>query len=456
MLCNLPFYYLSDAEFELFLNQNDVCYDFKNKYFDAEISSDKYDHNYNPELFTSNMKVDSNYYEIDEVSLPNNREEILSLVSLNIRSVPKNYDEFFMDFGSTKFDIIEFSETRLNEPIQNLYRPKNYDMFCTNRNISGGGVLLYVDKKFNSRLIGEISRMETFIESVFVQFTIGTQKYVVGNIYRSPSSNSEDFITGMHDILSNILCNHSQGKVYIMGDFNFDLFKCDLFPKCFKYADTMFSFGYTPLIRRPTRVFNSSNTLIDQIWTNDTCSINISGLFLYQLSDHFPVFAYMNCKRVHLSNKSERYVTFKTRLKNQLCNETFTQGISSTNWEQLLTHSSVDDVYASFSNKLINLYNHAYPIVEKKRKILDIEKPFVDSELKQLIREKHRLYKNYQKYPITYGDDFRTVRNKVNKLYHMKKNIYYRRKLLLALKDPKSSRKTLNEVMGTTKDSVNT
>ena len=51
----------------------------------------------------------------------------------------------------------------------------------------------------------------------------------------------------MHDILSNILCNHSQGKGYVMGDFNFDFLKCDSFLKCFKYADTMFSLGYKTL-----------------------------------------------------------------------------------------------------------------------------------------------------------------------------------------------------------------
>ena len=69
-------------------------------------------------------------------------------------------------------------------------------------------------------------------------------------------------ITGMHDILSNILCNHSQGKVYIMGDFDFDLFKCDWFPKCYKYADATFSSGYNPLIyARPRELF-----IVQTLW----------------------------------------------------------------------------------------------------------------------------------------------------------------------------------------------
>ena len=50
--------------------------------------------------------------------------------------------------------------------------------------------------------------------------------------------------------------------------------------------------GFLPFITRPSRTTATSATLIDNIFTNDIRDIShyVQGLFINDLSDHFPVF----------------------------------------------------------------------------------------------------------------------------------------------------------------------
>ena len=51
----------------------------------------------------------------------------------------------------------------------------------------------------------------------------------------------------------------------------------------------MYSYSLCPLILRPTRVTNKSETLIDNIFTNDFID-KTSGILISDTSDHFPNF----------------------------------------------------------------------------------------------------------------------------------------------------------------------
>ena len=61
-----------------------------------------------------------------------------------------------------------------------------------------------------------------------------------------------------------------------------------------------------PLITRPTRLTNSTATLIDNIFTNDFIDIeqSMTGLFITDISDHLPIF-YIN--EMYESTKKRKY-----------------------------------------------------------------------------------------------------------------------------------------------------
>ena len=55
---------------------------------------------------------------------------------------------------------------------------------------------------------------------------------------------------------------------YLMGDYNINLLNVELHGPTSDFNDIMYSNGLIPLITRPTRVIESTATLIDNIYTN--------------------------------------------------------------------------------------------------------------------------------------------------------------------------------------------
>ena len=74
-------------------------------------------------------------------------------------------------------------------------------------------------------------------------------------------------------------------KVYLAGDFNYDLTNISS-EETSQFFDIMTSSQLLPTISLPTKLNTGHNTLIDNIFTDlynpDMCS----GNFTYQLSDH--------------------------------------------------------------------------------------------------------------------------------------------------------------------------
>ena len=62
------------------------------------------------------------------------------------------------------------------------------------------------------------------------------------------------------------------------------------------FLDTFMSFSFRSLINMPTRITESTSTLIDNIFTNNFNDAHISGIFYTDVSDHFPVFSILSSK----------------------------------------------------------------------------------------------------------------------------------------------------------------
>ena len=95
---------------------------------------------------------------------------------------------------------------------------------------------------------------------------------------------------------------HANDVRLIVGDLNIDLMRLHSGRLPMNYVTTMYSFGYTPLIVRPTRVTSHSATLIDHIWINDDYLVSDRGIVRSSITDHFPVYASLNKSQAVMSN----------------------------------------------------------------------------------------------------------------------------------------------------------
>ena len=64
-----------------------------------------------------------------------------------------------------------------------------------------------------------------------------------------------------------------------------------------------------------------------------------------------------------------------------------------------------------------------------------------------MLRKKHKLQKMYNKRPITYGDEYRKLRNEVNSKIRVAKSLYLKSKLK-ETRDAKASWKVVNSILG--------
>ena len=195
----------------------------------------------------------------------------------------------------------------------------------------------------------------SYIESVFVEIDkdqLGSDKnIVIGTIYRPPGHDLDTFILEIEKIFDVL---HKENKtIYIMGDYNISLLNSHTHNPTGSFLDTMYSHMLYPLITRPTRVTPNSATLIDNIFTNNTCNTGstIQGVFVTDITDQYPVF---NMNQELITESADEY--FVKRLYNSKKND-FIEAISLTDWSEMYGASDTQGAFDQFHNTLMELHN---------------------------------------------------------------------------------------------------
>lgn len=450
-LCWSPFFSLNDYDIlDLFTDNEVLPFDnYCDMLLDPFDSIDRYCGDYSPDNLLNEQQINllrqSLYRDLDECNLF--VESCLSIVSLNIRSVPRNlHDEFLLDFSHhiVNIDVFAFCETRLSSDLCDLYAVPEFKLFSNPRNTSGGGVALYVRNKYRATMIQNMCLMCPSIETVVVQFIHFERVYMVINIYRPPGSDFDIFHEKLLELLDFTVSAQPTASVIFLGDFNLNLFSKSKITKLLN--STMFSFGYMPVVLRPTRVTSHSATLIDHIWSNAVHDVSSSGIIRYSATDHFPTYVQVRCGKKN--NSDECFMTVTRRRRGSECDELFSSHLAQVCWTDLLEQMDVDVLYDEFISGISHVYDLCYPLETKKAKILDIEKPHITPDIKLLIKKRHKLLKLSHKWPLRYRESYCKLRNFVNKKIRAAKSLYYQTRLDDISQNPKKSWSVINDVLG--------
>ena len=76
------------------------------------------------------------------------------------------------------------------------------------------------------------------------------------------------------------------------------------------------------------------------------------------------------------------------------------------------------------------------------------DKPYITAELKSLIKEKHKIQRKFYKFPITYGSQYKSIKNKVARLTSRAKKEYFQNRFDENLGNPRSYWADINELCG--------
>ena len=278
-----------------------------------------------------NNSIKSEYYTEKQFNNTFSDNNNLSILRLNIRSVPLHFSEFlcYLDTLDLEFKIIALSETGINNH-HAVYNITHYNLEMDHRHKRrGGGVSLYIHNILQYKIrkdlvIGDV------VNSVFIEIirsSTNTKNNVIcGCVYRPPFMSVKFFNELLELFFSKL---QSEKKyVYITGDFNVNILtqpNCSLATQDFK---NIFSSNfYSPLIQKPTRITEHSATLIDNIYCNvpELSSNSAAGILKVSISDHYAIFCILKyatiqdkTKIVKQRNFGEKNIaTFTTRLNNE-------------------------------------------------------------------------------------------------------------------------------------------
>lgn len=376
------------------------------------------------------------YYETDEFVAINGKNNSLSFLHLNIASLNKHFDELssYLDTLKHNFGFIGITETRFLKDSSKLFNCDlpNYKSIHTPTESSVGGVLLYISEKFIFKPREDLSSLlynSRELESVFIELTLKNKKnIIVGCVYRHPSMSENEFTNKFLSPFLEKTCKENK-KLIVLGDFNIDLLKFENSSSVSDFIDLTSSYNMSPQILLPTRVTETSKTLIDNIFINSLESTVTAGNLYNCISDHLPQFLFM-----HNTTGKENLIT-QLFERNWSCftENDFIKDFSKINWDKLIQDGSINIDYSfdSFMNSVEGLLDKHAPFVKlTKKQTVNRSKPWLNADIIKTIQLRDKLFKLFLKTrdPVLKSlvrNHYKITRNRVVNLIRRNKRSYY-------------------------------
>ena len=214
--------------------------------------------------------------------------------NLNIRHIVPKIDELRIALGAENGpDILGICETFLDQAVSDEHlHVSGFEFFrkdrCETKDKSGGGLMFYFRKSLNCKRRAEFET--SHIETIWSEVTVSKSKpFLICTVYRPPSATSE-WIDLFEDELS--VAQTTGLEMVLMGDLNIDYQCCSNT----KWLYLVQLFDLKQLINEPTRITQSSSTIIDHVYTTNPKHITECFIPSYAISDHFPVCFSVGCK----------------------------------------------------------------------------------------------------------------------------------------------------------------
>ena len=241
---------------------------------------------------------------------------------------------------------------------------------------------------------------------------------LLGNIYRPPRdllSNYKSFIQELALTLNTFL--NGNFEIIVRGDMNIDLLQIKEKDFVNDFFYMLVSSGFFPRITLPTRISNSSATLLD----NFICKLtnksenSIAGILSSPLSDHFPYFISLAHSRS--AKRTDKYIVKQTPpvfLNNY---NIYSQINKDINADPDINYNIVHNILKTATEE------HLAPKIVKFKKHRHKKTKWITQGIIKSISFRDKLYKEYRKSPMNTvtRERLKTNLNTYNKI--LKSNI---------------------------------
>ena len=340
-LREMPFYGLSD--FQL-IWENETC--------KQEILTKMSNNGFMDFIKNSHSYSDENidlqqyrYFDVDEYNDLLKKDHKINIIHINCRMFSKNKGKIlsFLQSLDTEMDIILLSEIGREGPryLKSIFPNYDYEKDPPINN-SYGGVAILAKKQFEMSINPELKFTKQCdctkceYENVWVEITCQNSHFFIGCIYRHPNGKIEHFTNQLSESLRKI---RSDTTCLIGGDINIDLLNIS-HKDILNYTTELSSYNFLPRIVLPTRITDSTCTLIDHLFlklSNKHRDLDVSaGNIFAEITDHLPIFIRINLK----SSTSTKRPMIRIINDRSLLN--FKMKCSTFEWDRMRSMSHID------------------------------------------------------------------------------------------------------------------
>ena len=351
-----------------------------------------------------------------------------TFLHINARSIYYKLSEIKLIAKYSKAAVIAISESWLDETYTDAcVQIEGYNIIRRDREGHAGGVCAFIreDLAFNSR--SDLNNPD--LEDLWFEILLPKSKPLyIGVCYRT------NRITKCFDYLENTLSKlRSDCDFIVLGDFNVCLIKSKG-KLVNSYRQLLNFFSSKQLIKEPTRITETSASLLDHIFTNNTEKIYQSGVLNKGISDHLIVY----CSRKVLRGQIGKHKTIKIRsLKNYSPIE-FLSKLRNVDWTNVTNCTNVNEAWDNFKKIFFEVLDEVAPI--KIVRIKNRTEPWMTSTILDLIRERDKFLceSNKNRNDKKLRSKFNSLRNKVQREIRKAKANFFKDKIEENKDNPKN------------------
>jgi hypothetical protein len=215
---------------------------------------------------------------------------------------------------------------------------------------------------------------------------------------------------------------------FIAGDFNLDLIKQEKHAQTAEFLNILLSYSFYPTIHSPTRISDTSSTLIDNIFTNSTQHKMSSAIVYSSISDHLPIALHFETKLI----KNTLPNIIKKRIFDADSIAKFHVELANIeNWfdvfNQCHVNSDTNAAYKCFQTKYTDIFDKHFPLKTiKLSHRLTPRHPWMTKGLVRACLKKSKLYGLYKKSDsVVDKTRYETYKKHLERLLNTAEKTYY-------------------------------
>lgn len=312
-----------------------------------------------------------NLYQDDFVNLSKTRG--FKLASINIVSLVKYIDQIRYIMDKNIFDILAVNETRLDDSVtDNMIAVKGYSVVRNDRNRRGGGVCVYLRNSINFKLRTDL--ISQTLEAVCVEIRKPSSKpFAVIACYRPPNSkighSDELFFKNFENLVAAL--DMEDKEIIALGDFNCDTSSPKPVNHTKKLLSLIENYQFVQLIKEPTRITESTSTIIDLILTNREQKIVQRGVIQIGISDHNLIYT---VRKITIQKSgAHKYCTSRSFKHFDL--NMFLGDLKLTDWSSVNSSSDINIRWQIWKNMFLGIIDKHAPL--KTKRVKSLKNPWI-------------------------------------------------------------------------------